>query len=226
MTGRPAPWSHEPPLDLPSAVGQVANLIRRRILEGEIPPGTPLRESRMAGGLGTSRNTVREALRELQAGKLVRYHTHRGFFVPRLSPGDVADIYRVRRTLELGALREGFDRMGGCLQMLAGILDRMGTRPASSSRGLQFDLDMEFHATIVGLLESPRLSALFADTVGELRLSLIGFDRLHTGPGGLRKQHKALYQVFAKGSRKEARRLLGRHLETSERQLLEHLASR
>ena len=51
---------------------QVADALSERILAGAFPPGDRLRESAIATELGIARNTVREAVRILQLGGLVR----------------------------------------------------------------------------------------------------------------------------------------------------------
>src|SRR5262249_43322057 len=83
-----------------STADQVAGLLRERILRGELRPGTPLREVLLAGSIGVSRNTLREALRILIQEGLVLHTVHRGITVMELSREAVADIYRVRRILE------------------------------------------------------------------------------------------------------------------------------
>jgi len=49
----------------------VADWLARRIIEGEVPPGTRLTETRVADLAGVSRSPVREALRLLAAEGLV-----------------------------------------------------------------------------------------------------------------------------------------------------------
>src|SRR6266446_586859 len=96
-----------------SVADQVASILRRRILDGELLPGTALQEVPMATSLGVSRNTVREATRILSLEGLLKRSAHRGVAVAQLSLEDVAEIYRVRRRLEsfyeklLGELRMG-----------------------------------------------------------------------------------------------------------------------
>ena len=60
---------------------QAANTLREAILRAELGPGEPLREVALADDLHVSRNTVREALRILEAERLVEYHLHRGVLV-------------------------------------------------------------------------------------------------------------------------------------------------
>ena len=51
--------------------------VARRIVTGEVEPGTPLDESGLAGEFGVSRTPVREALRQLASSGLVQQRPHR-----------------------------------------------------------------------------------------------------------------------------------------------------
>ena len=86
-----------------SVADQVASILRQRILNGELPPGTALQEISTAASLGVSRNTVREATRILSLEGLLKRSAHRGVSVAQLFLKDVAEIYQVRRLLEIPA---------------------------------------------------------------------------------------------------------------------------
>ena len=58
--------------------GQVKDRLLRWILEGELPPGARVIETRVARQLGTSQAPVREALRDLATLGLVETHPFRG----------------------------------------------------------------------------------------------------------------------------------------------------
>src|SRR5260370_32829129 len=88
-----------------SVADQVASILRRQILDGELTPGTALQEVPMAASLGVSRNTVREATRILSLEGLLKRSAHRGVAVARLSFADVAEIYGLRHLLEIPAVR-------------------------------------------------------------------------------------------------------------------------
>ncbi|PYU77559.1 MAG: hypothetical protein DMG51_20460 [Acidobacteria bacterium] len=88
-----------------SVADQVASILRQRILDGELIPGTALQEVPMAASLGVSRNTVREATRILSLEGLLKRSAHRGVTVAQLSLEDVGEIYRLRHLLEIPAVR-------------------------------------------------------------------------------------------------------------------------
>jgi DNA-binding GntR family transcriptional regulator len=79
---------------------QLAATLQARVLSGEIPTGTRLRQEAIAREFGVSRQPVREALRQLQAYGMVEIHPSRGALVRRPSPSEMREAYLVRAELE------------------------------------------------------------------------------------------------------------------------------
>lgn len=88
------------------ATDAVVGALRADILSGHLPPGERLDESTLVARLDVSRNTLREAFRVLAHEHVVEHRPNRGVFVRRLSVTEARDLYRTRRILECGALRE------------------------------------------------------------------------------------------------------------------------
>ena len=80
--------------------------LRAAILSGRYRPGDHLGEVELAGSLGVSRGTVREALRHLQQEGLVTAGTRGMLRVNSLTPAEVHELFRVRAALEALAVRE------------------------------------------------------------------------------------------------------------------------
>lgn len=79
---------------------QAANKLRAAILAGVFQPGERLVESDLCERLGVSRPSVREALRSLEAEKLVAIVPNRGPLVPLITWEQAKEIYQVRVLLE------------------------------------------------------------------------------------------------------------------------------
>jgi len=92
-------------------VDVVAGRIRERILSGDIPIGSQLRQGELAEDFGVSRMPVREALRQLQAGGLIEVHPNRGAVVRVPAPWEVRETYEVRAELEALAARRAVRRV-------------------------------------------------------------------------------------------------------------------
>jgi DNA-binding GntR family transcriptional regulator len=81
-------------------VDRLAATIQSRVLAGEIPTGTRLRQVALAAEFGVSRTPVREALRKLQASGLVEVVPHRGAVVRVPAAREIREAYEVRAELE------------------------------------------------------------------------------------------------------------------------------
>lgn len=94
-----------------SLVDQVYEAIQRRILSGAYPPGSRLHLTKLAQEHGVSFIPVREAMRRLEAERLVEIVNNRGARVASISVFDMQDIYRTRVTLECDAIRRAFPHL-------------------------------------------------------------------------------------------------------------------
>ncbi len=128
----------------------VALYLRNLILGGEIPPGGKINEAEVARQLSISRGPVREALRQIEQEGFVSYTPNKGCTVKTLSPGNMAEVYLIRCTLETLAVRvfEGKLRPG-TQQLMQKQCEAM--RLAASQKDLPeiVAIDQEFHKTIV-----------------------------------------------------------------------------
>ncbi len=149
---------------------RVAAELRNEILKGYLLPGHRLKDAQLAAQFRVSRNTLREALRLLVADGLVVTRLHAGSSVRRLTEDDVRDIYRVRRTIEISAVLGSSHASDVKLKAVSEALDLTA---AAVHEGLWRDVgtaSLVFHQAIVGLCDSERLDAFFANILAQLRL--------------------------------------------------------
>src|SRR6202046_3267499 len=83
-----------------SMAERVKQELLRRIMNGELPPGSRLVELQIARELNTSQGPVREALCELEGLELVVTEPYKGSRVREVTPQDIREAYMVRATLE------------------------------------------------------------------------------------------------------------------------------
>ncbi|MGW4772595.1 GntR family transcriptional regulator [Nocardia sp. NPDC004278] len=81
--------------------------IRRKVLEGELAPGSVVEQEALAKELGISTTPLREALRRLEALGLLRQVAHREMRIAPLSVKEITDLYALRIRLEAYAARLG-----------------------------------------------------------------------------------------------------------------------
>jgi DNA-binding GntR family transcriptional regulator len=159
-----------------SAVDALAEALRTRILEGELAPGTPLREEALAGEYDVARHTLRSALRALQGEGIVQILPNRGARVTSLSQEDVRGLSDLRVALEVESARRALDRGDG---RLPAAVHAAAARLAALCRrrrpswGPVAEAHEELHHSIVRAAESPRMEAVHRQAGAELRLFVL-----------------------------------------------------
>jgi DNA-binding GntR family transcriptional regulator len=203
-----------------SVADQVASILRQRILNGELPPGTALQEVPTAVSLGVSRNTMREATRILSLEGLLKRNAHRGVTVARLSPEDVAEIYQLRHLMETAAVLAAKPADADVLSELRIALEgyERSVREADWVPAVRFDL--QFHTLLIRFHRNSRLESFYQKLIGELRMGMVLVDRKHDDPGGLVPVHRKMYDLLTAGESQECAKLLAQHLRDSETRLL------
>jgi DNA-binding GntR family transcriptional regulator len=88
------------PLKRETMSAQIAALLRRAILTGELTPGAQVVETALALRLGASRGPLREAMRQLIDEGLLVTVPYTGTRVVDISVEDINDIYSMRTCLE------------------------------------------------------------------------------------------------------------------------------
>lgn len=156
--------------DRSSSAERVADVLRRRITEGALPPGTQLSEELLKEALQVSRNTLREAFRLLTHEGLLVHRMHRGVFVPDLTEADLVDLYRLRRVLECDVVRSLDDVP---VDRLAPLREDVEASEAAALAGDWIAVgtaNMRFHRHLIGLADSTRLDEITGRLLAELRL--------------------------------------------------------
>lgn len=201
-----------------TAVDAVADLLRRRVLDGSYSPGTPLREVALSEDLGVGRHTLRAALRTLTHEGLLVREAHRGVFVPVLSASDVRDLFIVRASLEVEAARiiarDGITPSGAIERLR--VMDRLPEDVAWS--GI-VDADLALHAALVDAVGSERLSAVYRTLAGEIRLCISQLRPFYPSPAILVAEHRTLLDAVTSGDAATGEAEVRAHLERAVRDL-------
>jgi DNA-binding GntR family transcriptional regulator len=149
-----------------NAVDRAYDLIRSKILTGDLKPGERLREEELVVQTGVSRTPVREALRRLESDGYTQVQANRGATVSSYSKRDVDEIYGLRALLEGHAARRAATRVTAKqVAKLESINDKM--RQLARFKGSEIDrqlgrskLNHEFHEVILEASDNTRLSTM------------------------------------------------------------------
>jgi DNA-binding GntR family transcriptional regulator len=207
-----------------SMAERVAGILRARITEGLLLPGTRLPEEAISATLGVSRNTVREAFQLLSHERLLCRHLNRGVFVREFSADDLVDLYRVRRLLECGALRQAGEPPAQVLRDLRAAVES-GEAAAHEQRWHDVGTaGLRFHQAIAALARSARVDEMMQQILAELRLvSAVTKDRRIFYEPYLAPKREIL-RLLEAGDLEAAERVLDRYLTDAEQQLLQAYA--
>ena len=211
---------HFPTSTTPTSLADtVADTVRQMLIHGELRAGQRLSEAALSQQLDISRNTLREVFRILIKEGLLHHEPNRGVSVVVPSIADIIDIYRVRRLIECPALEKAWPLHPAHKHMREAVEDAQQAREAKDWRRVG-SANMAFHAGIVALSDSERLSAMFEDLAAELRLAFGMLDDpeyLHAPYVDLNAR---LLQMFMEGQTAAAARELETYLVQSERMVL------
>lgn len=210
-------------IEYTSTAEQVAGALREAILQGDLAPGEPLEETACAETFGVSRNTVREAIRELARGGLVIQSRRRPAVVTQLTEQDVREIFELRRIVEFSAVEIAAGSDADYSDVEAALDDLVLLSGTKEWRRL-VEADAAFHTAIAGLPRNQRLSRTYDTIQNEVRLCLSLTDRWDTDPADQVRQHRELAEKLIAGDVAGCKALLKAHIDDAESRVLGVLA--
>ena len=205
----------ESPIARQSLTSAVADKLRDRIIRGEIPEGSQLRQDAIATQYSVSRIPVREALRQLDAEGLITIVPNRGAVVPALSPDDIEELFSIRALLEPEVLglsiprltEQDFSEAEAVLRRYVSELRREDHLMAWGR------LNWQFHSILYSRANQPRFMAIIrnVNNSGEryTRLQLY----LTHGMKRANEEHHQILQLCRKRDVAAACKLLKQHIQ-------------
>ncbi|HWK43695.1 MAG TPA: GntR family transcriptional regulator [Stellaceae bacterium] len=129
---------------------QVTEVLRHKIVDGLLPPGTPISERELCEELGVSRTPLREALKVLASEGLVQLFRNRGAIVSPLSVELIEDKFAVIAALECHAAKHACERASDeQLKVLTDIHKRFCQEFEAQKADAAFALNQDFHHMLV-----------------------------------------------------------------------------
>ena len=203
---------------------QVEDQLREAITSGRLCAGEKLVERELCESMGVSRPLLREALRKLEAEKLIVLIPHRGPEVARMTVQEAREIYAVRRVLETLAVAEFTERATeDDLDRLARSATRLTSAARKKSREGVLEAKAEFYSRLLtgagNALVREILGGLLA-RVSLLRgISLMSPERL---PRSV-EEINSLVECIRRRDVQGASRIATQHVTNAERTALEVL---
>jgi DNA-binding GntR family transcriptional regulator len=149
---------------------EVAELLRQRIFNRELVPGSWIDELKLAEEYGISRTPLREALKVLAAEGLVTMKVRRGAYVTEVSERDLTDVYHLLALLESDAsgvvASQATDAQLKELQTLHRDLEK-----SVGNREKFFQINERFHMRLLEIADNRWRDQMVADLRKVMKLN-------------------------------------------------------
>ena len=213
------------PVQRQALVEQVIRGLQERLAGGEFAAGTRLPpEAELMAQFGVGRSTIREAVRALAHTGLIEVRQGDGTYVlaspenaeplaRRLKRARAAEVYEVRRALELGIARLAAQRRDAAdLVHLRHLLAQRGARTDAGDDAAFLDADVEFHVAVAEATKNTVLTELYRTFAVVLREALAEVVLL---PGREHRTalHEALVEAIAQQDPDAAYEITMQHLD-------------
>jgi DNA-binding GntR family transcriptional regulator len=213
----------------PSLTDAVVAHIRDAIIRGAYAPGQPLTEAQLSDELGTSRGTVREALRVLAGLRLVTRSAHRGAVVSTLTARDAEEIYTLRASLESFAAQLAVGRGyvdEAALETLDGHVTAIARAAADHDVTGMVAADMEFHTALSSLSHHALLCEHLAAIQVHSRRLLFYSDLYRPQPEVVVRRHQDLLALLRGGDAKQVSLAVDEHITGPNRDIVAMMLER
>jgi DNA-binding GntR family transcriptional regulator len=210
-------------------VGSLAERISAKILAGEYPPGSRLRQEALAEEFSVSRTPIREALRQLEVKGVIQHVPNQGAIVLAPNARDIREAYQVRAELEGLAISlavewitdEQIERMRNAQKRFAATVEKLtlSARMSNAKAHLKnvpnwVESNDEFHGVVIEASGNRRLRQLIRDLhlgfTRSVMLSALTMDgrRMRENVA----QHEAILSAVTRHDAIEARKEMTHHI--------------
>lgn len=194
---------------------QALEILKARLVSGELVPGEIYSAAALAAELGVSNSPIREAMLTLVNQGVMETVRNRGFRVVPIRRKQLEDIYNVRMMLEISSIKSLAsipDEVRKAEPELRAKLAVLRRRADEGDIVGYLKADKEFHLQLLGILDNPYL----VSTIEGLRDQV----RQHGVRGGSAQmilsrsatEHEKILEAILRGDQGEAAELMRRHI--------------
>ncbi|MCW6026858.1 GntR family transcriptional regulator [Stenotrophomonas sp. SRS1] len=205
---------------------EVAERLRQKIYDYELPPGEWIDEPMLAEELGISRTPLRESLKLLAAEGLVQLDAGRGSRVTRLTLEDLNQLFPVMAMLEGRCVHEAVKRVDdeGVVQLQA-LHDAMEVAAAAGDLAEYYRNNYLIHESLQTHAGNPWLIRVTHDLHRILKMHR---GRQLLTPGRMAQslaEHRALMECIRNRDAEAAEQMMNRHLLSQGEALAAYVAA-
>lgn len=200
---------------------RIRAVLEQRIVDGTLKPGERLIELNIAKEFDTSQTPVREALRELEAVRLVESVPHRGTRVRGVSRQEMTEAYDVRGALEHLAAELAAAKFQGDVAELRTIVAALHDAARRADGEAYARRNSEFHKAIVRRAANQVLLDSWLALGFEVRVRLMLARHKQLNLVEHAAEHDPIVDALEFGDGAHAGRLLREHAESCKRRWCE-----
>ncbi|OLO11719.1 GntR family transcriptional regulator [Chromohalobacter japonicus] len=219
---------HDDAPEVRTLAERVFHQLQSAIVRGELAPGAKITEPGLAKTYGISRGPLREAMRRLEAHRLIERIPHVGARVVKLSMRELLELFDLREALESMAARLAARHMTA--PEIAGLRDVLAVheRQEDLQRDeayFQREGDLDFHYCIVQGSHNRMLMTMLCDDLYYLvRLYRTQFSASGARPQRAFVEHHRIVDAIEAGDEELAELLMRRHVSASRENVAKHYA--
>jgi DNA-binding GntR family transcriptional regulator len=193
-------------------VVDLADRIKKSILDGSFSPGDSLPESKIIDQFGCSRTSAREALRTVIHSGLAVKTPNRSYRVASFDETDVHELTSLRLLLEQQAVRIAFGREA-MVQGMGSALDELRIAVDNGDHAAAIKADRHFHEAIVNSSGHRRLAQAYLRISDQIEFAFRSLRHWRRSLDQLVVEHEKLYDLVRRGIMEEFVTELGVHIQ-------------
>jgi DNA-binding GntR family transcriptional regulator len=193
---------------------RIVEVLRERIMTGELEVGERLRQVDLSEELGVSTTPVREAFRSLAGEGLLRIDSHRGAVVRTTTLAERIEIMELLRCNEGDNLEHAVPRMTAAhLDADAAVQEELRSTPTAARWAI---LNRDFHWELDRASGRPQATSLVLRLLNQSALHIVGdIEQSRARRAEALDEHDALLAACRAGDVETARRVLWQHTSSS-----------
>ncbi|MGQ9555178.1 MAG: GntR family transcriptional regulator [Anaerolineae bacterium] len=197
--------------------------LRKRIMAGELLPGTQMSPPELAQRYSVSRTPVRDALNTLAQEGLVEVVPRRGYFVSRITVRDVEEIFEMRLILETASAELATARISDALiERLAHLSSRYVAGNIESYKAY-LDENRQFHLAVAQAAGNRLLVEALARIFDQMQRFLILRLDLSDDADDMLAEHYLLLEAFRQRDAQRAKEAMRVAIEHARDAVLESI---
>jgi DNA-binding GntR family transcriptional regulator len=211
--------TYTPPLR-ETLADSVYTQLREAVISGRLPSGSEVKQAELAKQLGVSRVPVREALRRLQAERLLEANPFHRYVVSSLSEDQIVELLEVREELEVFALRRTVMLDGDALRrrVAAGeVLSAQMHEGMDQSPWLE--IDRRFHYAIHGGDSAP-VAGVIDDLRQRLNRYMHSAARGRTRGAAVLKEHEVILEALSRRDAEATEAAIRSHIRNTKKTVI------